>query len=287
MCIPYAYRAFCSARPTRRGCRLGRLVLPAALMVAFAIAPGPAVAQLRGQQRGPVPRVVAPPRGIGKLPIKPSAAENTTPRVAAPARGIDKRDLRVVIACWDPDAREADVLARALRPTIHAIAAQANRTAADPRGSIFIKVERSSRFAEWLDRMFSHTGEAGVLVLSAAKQNGENCDKPGCVPSDLGCFCFRLLDFDKTILSDLPGNDPGSPVDPRDHLGGSNGSTGSTGGSGGRLAGAPKPRWLIVVLNAEKRNPAEMREFVRQVVTSTLRSPPAERLVIKTKSSPP
>ncbi len=187
-------------------------------------------------------------------------------------RGIEKKDIRIVVLYDENEtpSEQAAELARAA--TVDAVAAGAKLTKAD--------AARAGNTPAVAD--------SPLVFLSTAKQNAEDCNKPGCVKGDLGCFCFRLLDYDKTVLSDIPIEDPvfTGPIVIK-------GQGSSTGGTGGRLA-APK-RTVFLVLGDSlqkklsssdwwKRNRAW---FDQEVWAKIKASPTATNLTIKTKSSPP
>lgn len=187
-------------------------------------------------------------------------------------RGIDKKDIRVVFL-YDEDAtpsRQVEPLVAAT--TVDAVAHGAKLTKAD--------AARTPGSAP-------ATPNSDVVLVSAAKQNAEACSQPGCVKSESGCFCFRLLDYDKVILSDIPSEDP-EFTPPRDWTKGS-----ATGGTGGRSASGP--RTVVVVVGPslqEKLGSADWWKrnrawFMNEVWSKIQASPTATNVTIKIKSSPP
>ncbi len=162
-----------------------------------------------------------------------------------------------------------------------------------------------------------------VTAPSAARQDAMACNRPGCTPD---CsFCFDLLDLDPVHLTFYPEEDPelhmpsgfggsgsssgaGSSGGPGGSggsggsggaggaggsggsgSGGSGGSGGSSGGSGGghRMAAMPRRNYLIVIVNGQQRTPEQIRQLVLEAYQMLKTAPVTERIVIKTKSSPP
>ncbi|MCL6566273.1 MAG: hypothetical protein K6U09_07600 [Acidobacteriia bacterium] len=188
-------------------------------------------------------------------------------------RGIEKKDIRIFVLYDESETPSEQAAALTRAATADAVASGAKLTKAD--------AARAAGTATPVD-------DSPLVFLSAAKQNAEDCSQPGCVKSDMGCFCFRLLDVDKVVLSDIPVDEPvlTGPIVIK-------GKGSSTGGTGGRLA-SPK-RTVILVLGDSlpkklsspdwwKRNRAW---FEQEVWAKIKASPTTTNVTIKTKSSPP
>lgn len=127
------------------------------------------------------------------------------------------------------------------------------------------------------------------VIFISARQNagGGDCDKPGCLKNELGCFCFELLDYDKTILSTFPIDTVPPPKLPPNLSKGS--STGSPGG--GRLMS--QPGIVVVVMGdtfSQKLASREWRKrnqkWLEKEVWSKIKASPLKAITIKQKSPP-
>ncbi|MGB9690111.1 hypothetical protein [Thermogutta sp.] len=236
-----------------------------------------AVAAERGLGRALVPRV-----------INPGAA--TSPGV----------DGAVVILAWDEQHRRtAEQLGRSLAPQIEAIASgakpmrpQAARGGRPP--------EEADKLQGWLSDEFRQVRQERKLRIlvdwrsdsgSATQRTNVKC--PICGSTDHE-FCYRLLDFDKVELNEIPIDDPELSCIRLSNgtcypLGCCSGSPGSaTGGTGGRLVNPGRSVVVFILGGTPEDYQREKQVFVKMLtsaVEEALRS--GSRLVIKTKSTPP
>ena len=221
-------------------------------------------------------------RGLGQLLPQPSL------------RGIEKKDIRrgtvsarppVRLVFLYDDAEVPDPLAAALArvTTPNVVAKIAPQLLHPPAPQA---ARSSSRPAQ---------GAHPNLIFVAARKNAD-CDQPGCVKSEYGCFCYRLLDIEKHVLSEYPLDDPEftpTPIKPR---GSPTGSPEGSGGSGGRLASpGSSGRTVVIVLGeslqAKLADPKWWERnrgwFEKEVTSKIIDSPTQTNLTIKTKSTPP
>ncbi len=217
-------------------------------------------------------------RGFGQLLPQPSL------------RGIEKKDIRrgMVIA----------------RPTVRLVFLYDDAEVPDPVAAALARVttpEVVAKIAPQLQdqppsdaaRSSSRPAQGG-LIFVAARKNAD-CDQPGCVKSEYGCFCYRLLDIEAPVLSEYPLDDPEftpTPIKPR---GSPTGSAEGTGGTGGRLASpGSSGRTVVIVLGeslqAKLADPKWWERnrgwFEKEVTSKIVDSPTQTNLTIKTKSSP-
>ena len=224
--------------------------------------------------------------GNSPIQLKKRLVEQVVPQAAL--RGIEKKDIRrgMVIAkshvrlvfLYDAD-QTPDAVAQALARIT------------TPNDIVRILPEFVSQTPPDTARQLPDMGLSSIsgLTFVAAKQNAE-CDQPGCVKSEYGCFCYRLLDIDKVTLSEFPIDDPEFTPRPLKPKGS---PTGGTEGTGGRLAAATKTVVIVVSESLQtklmdpnwwKRNHAW---FEKNVLARISASPDSTNLTIKTKSSPP
>ncbi|MGC8740627.1 MAG: hypothetical protein ACP5UB_04135 [Candidatus Sumerlaeaceae bacterium] len=199
---------------------------------------------------------------------------------------LQERDIRGVIACWDPgDEPMAKQLAGQLSSALDALANGAKLTKADAARSA--TGDREASAASWIGKhLRAKPSESSrrVLVLSAIPASGSSgggnpAAKQPCEANctQYGDFCYCLLPLDPTPLPDMPESDPGTPCIP-DHLMPKASATGRT--ASPRPTSAP-PDWVVVVVNAEKLSQGELKKVVADALHSAAANRSAERVVIK------
>lgn len=255
-----------------------------------------AVAQQKAR-KPTIPRLGVP------LVIKPGPdAQQKAGRPTIPRPGIQPSDVAVAIVAWgEQDRQTAEKVGQVLKPVVDAIASGAKLTKADAarRGR---PADEPQKLQDWLSNVVSRSRQARKLMILAV-QRGESGSSSA--RTDVKCpvcgstqheFCFRLLDYDKVELQDMPIEDPeltcltfsNGTCYPPGCCGNSGSATGGPQPGGGRLMN-PQRTVLVFIVGGNARSYTQEKQVLVRVVTEgveeALRSP--SRLVIKTKSTPP
>ncbi len=221
-------------------------------------------------------------------------------RQMSPSARPTSLDAAVAIIAWDEHHNQiAEKMSEALKPVVDAIASGAILTKADAARTGGPADERQ-KLQGWLMGAINESRQARKLMLFLGAQDGSTVgtyrqnNKCLICGSDQHSFCYRLLDYEKVELQEIPIDDPeltclrltNGTCYPPGCCGGAPGNP--TGGTGGRLM-APQRIVVVFVLggNAQKIT-QEKQAFVKVVAESVEQAlTSSSRLTIKTKSPRP
>lgn len=209
----------------------------------------------------------------------------------------------VVIIAWsDKDLAIAKQLRREWTPVVDAIASGSKLTKADAARAAHEL--GAQKVQAWMTRVMAQSRGANKLPIFVDQRGGESAST-GSLRQNVKCpicgsdqheFCYRLLDYDKVVLEEIPIEDPelsclhlsNGTCYPPGCCGNPGSSTGGPSGGGGRMV-RPDRTVLVLIIGGTSQSYRQEKQALlqtlREGVEEALHS--ASRLTIKTKSSPP